>query len=295
MKESTMDKISVIVTVYNVASYLRTCLDSIINQTYHNLEIILVNDGSTDESLVICQQYQQKDSRIKIINQKNQGVSAARNAGLDAMTGKYFIFLDSDDWFATLDAIKDLHQLLIDNNAQIAVGNFNEFDEKLQGFRLYDHDRHATVFSTQEWFNYEYAGQKNLSQCFSTPWGKLFNCNVFHHLRFPLGKIDEDDLTMWRTYRLVDKVVFLDQDICIYRNNRATSITGVANPAQLFSLPAIEQRITMDRIINEPPNVEHNAYCWRLNAHFNHALSVGELSNYKHAANNIQIIQKYCN
>lgn len=92
------DKISIIVPVYNVEKYLRECLESLINQTYKNIEIILINDGSTDSSLKICQQYKKKDTRIKLIDKKNEGVSKARNIGIKEATGKYIIFVDSDDY-----------------------------------------------------------------------------------------------------------------------------------------------------------------------------------------------------
>ena len=95
-----MAKVSVIVPVYNVEKYIRKCLDSIVSQTLNDLEIILVNDGSTDTSPAICEEYKRKDERIKMITQKNQGLSAARNAGLKDATGEYVIFIDSDDYIA---------------------------------------------------------------------------------------------------------------------------------------------------------------------------------------------------
>ena len=92
-----MTKISIIVPVYNVEKYLKECLDSLINQTLEDIEIICINDGSTDNSLAILEEYQKKDSRIKVFSQKNQGVSAARNLGIEKATGEYLTFLDSDD------------------------------------------------------------------------------------------------------------------------------------------------------------------------------------------------------
>lgn len=91
-------KISVIIPVYNVEKYLRQCVDSIINQTYKNIEIILIDDGSTDSCPVICDEYAVKDDRIKVIHKKNAGVSAARNDGLKEITGDYVTYVDSDDW-----------------------------------------------------------------------------------------------------------------------------------------------------------------------------------------------------
>ncbi|WP_295746729.1 glycosyltransferase [uncultured Limosilactobacillus sp.] len=124
-----MDKISVIVPIYNVASYLKQCLDSIVSQTYRNLEIVLVNDGSTDNSLQICQQYQEQDKRIRVISQKNAGVSAARNTGIEVSTGQYLTFVDPDDCYSTDNALDILSSLVNKNHVKIAVGNFDEFDE----------------------------------------------------------------------------------------------------------------------------------------------------------------------
>ena len=110
--------ISVIVPVYNVEPYLRKCLDSIVNQTYKNLDIILVDDGSTDNSGAICDEYTQKDDRIIVIHQANAGQSAARNAALDTMRGEYVMFVDSDDWLE-IEACETSLASIIDHHADI--------------------------------------------------------------------------------------------------------------------------------------------------------------------------------
>jgi len=114
-------KVSIIIPIYNAENYLKKCLDSIINQTYKNIEIILINDGSTDNSLEICKQY--KDDRIKLINQKNSGVSTARNVGLDLVTGDYITFVDSDDWLE-LDAIESMVNFIEIRKTDIARFNY---------------------------------------------------------------------------------------------------------------------------------------------------------------------------
>ena len=108
------DKISVIVPIYKVENYLHRCVDSIINQTYTNLEIILVDDGSPDNCPMICDEYAKKDSRIRIVHKKNEGVAVARNVGIDIATGKYIMFVDSDD-FIENDMIKSMLYDLINN------------------------------------------------------------------------------------------------------------------------------------------------------------------------------------
>ena len=115
-----MDLISVIIPIYNVEQYLKECLESVINQTYRNLEIILVDDGSKDKSGKICDEYKNKDERIKVVHKENGGLSDARNAGMKIATGKYIQFIDSDD-FIDKDMIETLYNLIIENEADISM------------------------------------------------------------------------------------------------------------------------------------------------------------------------------
>jgi len=121
--------LSVIIPVYNVEPYLEQCLDSVINQTYKNLEIICINDGSTDNSLKILEKYHKKDSRIKLINQKNKGTAAARNAGLDIATGEYITFVDSDDYLELKAYEKAMKVMLKNPHVDIAEFRVNVFSE----------------------------------------------------------------------------------------------------------------------------------------------------------------------
>ena len=120
--------ISVIVPVYNVEKYLRTCVDSILVQSYSALEVILIDDGSTDGSPQICDQYAQQDPRIQVIHQKNAGLSAARNAGIDICRGEYLTFIDSDD-FIHERFVELLLNACLSNNADIAVGDLERVPE----------------------------------------------------------------------------------------------------------------------------------------------------------------------
>lgn len=122
--EANAGKISVIIAIYNVAPYLRQCLDSIVNQTYHNLEILCVDDGSTDESGSICDEYAARDERIRVIHQKNGGSAAARNAGLDACTGDLISIVDGDDWLE-LTMYQTLMELYSDPSVDIAAGGYS--------------------------------------------------------------------------------------------------------------------------------------------------------------------------
>ena len=122
-----MKKISVIIPIYNVEDYLPQCLDSVIHQTHENLEIILVNDGSTDSCTKICDEYAAKDNRIKIINQENGGLSVARNTGIRTATGDYIAFIDSDDWIVP-NFCEILLITALENNAEMVECGFTKFE-----------------------------------------------------------------------------------------------------------------------------------------------------------------------
>ena len=134
-----MPKVSVIIPCYNVEKYLGKCLESILNQTYSNLEIICVNDGSTDSTLALLEEYSQKDERIRIINQQNQGVSAARNSGLEVATGSYIIFVDSDD-FIKLNTCELAMGRILKTDADICCFGTNEISKGLSKERLWERE-----------------------------------------------------------------------------------------------------------------------------------------------------------
>lgn len=125
--ETEKEKISVIIPVYNVEKYLKRCLDSVINQTYKNLEIILIDDGSTDNSGKICDEYAEKDKRVKLFSQINQGAGAARNFGLAIANGNYIVFIDPDDFYPDKNVLNDLYEAIKYNNVFIAGGGLIEF------------------------------------------------------------------------------------------------------------------------------------------------------------------------
>ncbi|MGN1326481.1 MAG: glycosyltransferase family 2 protein, partial [Clostridia bacterium] len=124
-----MPKITVIMPVYNVEKYLEEAIDSVIYQTYQNLEIILIDDGSTDNSGNICDEYAKKDSHIKVIHQENKGLSGARNTGLDIATGEYIMFIDSDDIFPK-DACEKMLKFMEEKDADYIVGNYTNMSEE---------------------------------------------------------------------------------------------------------------------------------------------------------------------
>ena len=240
------DKITVIVPVYNVENYLRKCLDSIIAQTYKNIEIIVVNDGSTDASGQICQEYTQIDNRIVYIEKENGGLSEARNVGLDKMTGSYVTFIDSDDW-VELDYVEILYKKIIEYQADISVGNYYSYneDEETYYFHIYGDSYYEKVYDNISIFENLYESQEMKSFALISAWGKLYKAKLFDYLRFEKGKLGEDGYFNQKMYLSVNKVVYLNKGLYAYRQ-RSGSITNTWTEKWMHALvDAMSERITL--------------------------------------------------
>ena len=211
--------ISVIVPVYNVEQYLTECVESILGQTWRNFELILVDDGSKDRSGSMCDEYAEKDPRIRVIHKKNGGLSDARNAGMDIMLGEYVTFIDSDD-YVTSEYLRVLFEGARKYKADIVQCDFSRNPDDLSNETA---DAQYTVIK----------GGKILHDFlrFKTPsvlaWGKLYRAGLFEDVRFPVGLIDEDNHT---TYKLMIKskiFASVDQKMYYYRitPNSITQVT----------------------------------------------------------------------
>ena len=240
------EKITVIVPVYNVENYLEKCLDSLINQTYKNLEIIVINDGSTDNSGEICQEYAQKDNRIVYIEKENGGLSDARNVGLDKMTGSYVTFIDSDDWIEQ-DYIETLYKKIVEYQADISVGNYYSYneDEETYYFHIYGDSYYEKVYDNISIFENLYESQEMKSFALISAWGKLYKAKLFDYLRFDKGKLGEDGYFNQKMYLSVNKVVYLNKGLYAYRQ-RSGSITNTWTEKWMHALvDAMSERITL--------------------------------------------------
>ena len=240
------EKITVIVPVYNVENYLEKCLDSLINQTYKNLEIIVINDASTDNSGEICQEYAQKDNRIVYIEKENGGLSDARNVGLDKMTGSYVTFIDSDDW-VELDYVEILYKKIIEYQADISVGNYYSYneDEETYYFHIYGDSYYEKVYDNISIFENLYESQEMKSFALISAWGKLYKAKLFDYLRFDKGKLGEDGYFNQKMYLSVNKVVYLNKGLYAYRQ-RSGSITNTWTEKWMHALvDAMSERITL--------------------------------------------------
>ncbi len=190
--------ITVVVPVYNVEQYLKECIESLCQQTYNNLEIILVDDGSTDQSSEICDSYQDTDSRIHVIHQKNGGLSDARNTGIQASHGNFITFVDSDD-VCGLDMISYLYQLLSSHNADLSVCQRCLIDETSKPKKV----RYQSVEDSIILGNYNCMKDFLTNPRIDTvAWGKLYKTELFDSVRYPYGKYNEDVFT---TYKIIAK------------------------------------------------------------------------------------------
>ena len=214
-----MDKeqplISVIVPVYNVEKYLKKCVDSITSQTYKNLEILLVDDGSTDSSGQICNEFEKNDARIKVIHKKNGGLSDARNAGLDRAKGQYYAFIDSDDYIQD-NTIEIMLNSIKKNKSEIAVCNMIRFLEEGETVQFYCPTDHEVLYQG----NQRYKTLNQPSVC-----NKLFEAKLFEGIRFPKGKYYEDTFVYHEVLYRANSIVLTGTDSYWYLS-REDSILG---------------------------------------------------------------------
>ena len=214
----TMNKlISIIIPVYNVENYLKKCIESVIKQTYKNLEIILIDDGSTDNSGKICNEYLKKDSRIIVIHQENKGLSEARNAGLNIAKGEYIGFVDSDDYIAN-DMYEILIKLIVEYNADIAICNYTTN----KGKKIIKTDKNNIHI-----FNKKQSTEKLIENntIDNVVWNKLYKKDIFNTIKFIPNRMYEDIAIMYQLIDKAQKIVYTDAIKYFHNTNNEKSIT----------------------------------------------------------------------
>ena len=209
------DLISIIVPVYNVEEFLNQCIKSVLGQSYKKLEIILVDDGSTDQSGKICDRYQMTDARIKVIHKENGGLSDARNTGLRLAKGKYYSFIDSDDYISS-EMIQTMFDSLKRNQCNIAVCNMMRFGDAVDSVKFYYPAEREQVLAGRERF----LTLNQPSVC-----NKLFDSELFNNIRFPKGKYYEDTYIYHELLYQAKRVVLTGKASYWYRA-RPDSIVG---------------------------------------------------------------------
>ncbi len=227
--------ITVIVPVYNVEKYLSRCVDSIINQTYSNLEIFLVDDGSPDKCGKICDDYAKKDQRIKVIHKQNGGLSDARNVALDVATGSYITFVDSDDYIA-LDMIENLYNDLKKYDAEIATCSYQSFYEKIENKGQVENKK-TMVYNNEEALE-DMLYQKS---CTTSAWGKLYKKELFNKIRYPKGKICEDLDTTYLLFSKANKITISENKKYFYLQRKDSIINSKFNIKRMDALEFAEK------------------------------------------------------
>lgn len=229
------NKISIIVPIYNTEKYLERCFQSLINQSYENLEIILINDGSNDNSLDICNKYKEKDDRIIVINKKHSGVSDSRNIGIKRATGDYIGFVDSDDYIH-----KDMFKNLIDGtqkyNCDISmcdlVETFNIKDEfKKYNLKFIKMDKKQAL----EQLLYD----KNIGNYVMV---KLFKKELFDGIEFPFGKIYEDISTTYKLFNKANNILYIPIPMYHYYQRNDSLVNNITTESIQQYIHAVFER-----------------------------------------------------
>lgn len=244
-----MDKlVSVIVPVYNVEKYLRECIDSILKQTYINLEIILIDDGSADKSGEICDSYIEIDKRIKVIHKENGGLSEARNVGLDVCTGDIISFIDSDDYISTF-FIEIMMKVMNETGCDIVA--------LVGGTEFWDGDIDiVNLAASGKDFVYEYYPSMKvlaymLYQKIATGTQfKIYRKHVFENIRFPKGYLYEDVATTYKAFFNADKAAVVSGKLYAYRKRKDSIIRQAFSEKKLVAMEIFDQLINDEKISN---------------------------------------------
>ena len=217
------ERITVIVPVYNTAKFLRRCVESIFAQTYDNLEIILVDDGSTDDAPGICDDLASQDPRVRVVHQENRGLSGARNTGLDLASSDHIMFLDSDDEMLPA-MVETLWYIMQKTGADITQCDFTEIIEgasssEIQREKAFRRDSVGEIHLLR--------GRDKLTAClenwrFVVQWNKLFRREIFDGLRFPEGRYHEDEYVIYRELLAADLVAYTEQSFHLYYRHQAS-------------------------------------------------------------------------
>jgi len=303
---TSLPLITIIIPVYNVEKYLRKCLDSVLNQTYKHLEILLVNDGSTDCSKTICDEYKKNDRRIVLINQSNKGLSEARNTGLKHMKGKYLFFLDSDDYIEN-NTIEAMYELMIESKSDMVMCDFVEIDastgEKKSSIpiksELLSSKKYLENFYKKNSWKYQIACNKlyksSLFDNVLFPKGlKYEDCHIAHQIGFKCKRIYTTNLILYNYVILrngsitttnknifsYDTFLFLnDRCLFFYNNNENRLLNKAFREYQLYFLnriPYVDIKSNKDNYVtqfNDTYNkISMNLSLWNKSSTYHHSL-----------------------
>lgn len=210
--------ISVLMPAFNVKDYIAMAIDSVLSQTFSDFELIIINDGSTDGTSEIVEQYQDIDSRIQVYHTENRGLANARNLAVSYARGEYVTFIDSDDAVKE-DYLECLYENAVKYNADVAVSSYYRYveEEKLYYYAVLEQGYEVKVFTGQEVYQNYYNPINGYNIAFVVAWGKLFRRELLARLHFPNGKLHEDSFTIYKAYLLSDKIIYVNKNLYMYR------------------------------------------------------------------------------
>ena len=245
------DKVSVIVPVYNVEEYLEKCVLSIVYQTYGNLEIILVDDGSTDKSGELCDTLSKKYNRIKVIHKSNAGLSSARNAGVEISQGEYLLFVDSDDYINNnmVEVMLNAMKLL---NVSIVECGYNKVSSDFGYIDFSDKDLVVRKDSTEKFVRDVLRWQNH----FPMTWNKLYKASVFKEYRFREGKVNEDEFFINEWIQQVKEVGYINFPLYFYRTRQNSIMNKPYTMDRLGSMEAYVERYKIIKL--KFPSLKNN-------------------------------------
>ncbi|MFM0761008.1 glycosyltransferase family 2 protein [Streptococcus suis] len=272
--------ISIIVPVYNVENYLDECIRTVLAQTYSNWELLLINDGSTDSSGTICDDYAKGDERIRVIHKNNGGLSDARNAGIDNCTGEYITFLDSDDGIRE-DFLETCLTTAIQHDVDIVIGHFFIWDENQQTFYYFvEQSQKDTIelISAQEALNRQVVWKNFNTAPFVVAWGKVFKATLFNTIRFPKGKVFEDEYTIHKALLKSDSVALINKEFYMYRRHGNSIMTSDFSLSKVLNnIEALEERI-VDLVLAKKDTELVRQKLYNILLHTKHELEVHQCS-----------------
>lgn len=252
-----MIKVSVIIPVYNVEPYLVRCLNSILDQTYTNIEIILVDDGSSDNSPKICEDFANKDERIAVIHKKNGGQAEARNLGIEVCKGDYISFVDSDDWIEPT-YIEELLKTAQKADADIAICD-------LKRVYSYENEKFTQKKCQQNYTPIEAIRRLFLKRevSFIGPVCKIYKRHLFNNIRFPVGKFHEDEFFSYKIFNNATKIAYTSE-ILYYYYQRADSTMGTPHPYDLLEAEEKQFDFILKHDMTDAQASQARLICWQI-------------------------------
>lgn len=284
----TDEKISVLVAVYNEEKYLNQCIQSVVDQNYKNWELILIDDGSTDNSLAIAQNWVDKDKRIKLYQQKHLGVCAARNESIRLATGDYYYFLDADD-FLTPECLEVLYQNLKKYDVDIAVSNYYELNNGYFYFHVTDRKFFTKKYDVKSWFSLMERPDNSYKIVWVILCAKLYKKELFKNIVFPEDKLIDDSYMAWKIYLQARSILYCNIESYCYRGSNNT----LSRNNHKHTADDIEERYAIMAAIGFPLDRVRKSYLWSLNQAKEKSLADGDYAHYKEACYKLDIINKY--